>query len=190
MKEIIYSEKYKDFTINIMYDTFGENPLDFEGDDIFIVYDHRDFCLKRDGFVPSEIYFDSYKRNKKTYKGYWIIPLTLYSHSGISLSVGVNKGWDYSFMGFVLVKKQAKWSYKEEQAKNIAKDYIISYNEFLSGEIYCYDIIDKYGENVESCCGYLGDYKTNGMITDCKSVIDGIINHNPIKYSTQLELNF
>ena len=45
---------YKNYSYLIEQDKFTENP-DQWSDDLFLVYDHRNFCIERDGFYPTEI---------------------------------------------------------------------------------------------------------------------------------------
>ena len=116
-KEIIHTEEYKGYKINIHYSEADDSPDDWGDDNLFLVYDHRDFYIKREGFSPQDIY--NYLFNKKTleenninelrdipetnsiteleciysdvieseYEDYYIFEVEAYIHSGISLSL-------------------------------------------------------------------------------------------------------
>jgi hypothetical protein len=69
-ENLIEEIEYRGYTINVCYDINAENPDEWENDDMFIVYDHRDFCVKRKGFNPREI-FDVFQ-TKNLYDNYHI----------------------------------------------------------------------------------------------------------------------
>jgi hypothetical protein len=47
---------YKGYKIKIRQCEDYESPNDWENPDMFLVYQHRDFTVKRDGFNPEDIY--------------------------------------------------------------------------------------------------------------------------------------
>ena len=48
--------EYKGYYYDIIQDEYAESPDDWGNTDIFLVYDHRQFWVERDGFDPEEIY--------------------------------------------------------------------------------------------------------------------------------------
>lgn len=162
MEKIIY-EGYR---IKIRQDDSAESPDEWINEDVFLVYDHRDFYVKRDNFNPSDIikwlnikrildcpvsgdedqeelkeeleeYFD--------YSAYYIYPVYAYIHSGVSLSLGKSSypftcPWDTSMRGFVLVDKTDETT--EEKAYELAEGLINTWNQYLSGEVYGF-IVEK-----------------------------------------------
>ena len=56
MEQPIHTEEYKDYKIKIFHDTSEDNPDDWGNDDVFLVFDHRQFHVERKGFKPQDIY--------------------------------------------------------------------------------------------------------------------------------------
>lgn len=161
-----------------------DSPNEWGNEDMFLVYDHRQFNIEREGFKPTMIYnwLQSSEKEKEehfveNYSNYWIFPVYAYIHSGISLSLGnseypFNCNWDTSMRGYILVEKE---KYIEgnlpiittkPEAKQYAKGLISSWNQYLSGEVYKFEIIKKVTceccnnveeESLDSCCGFYGE---------------------------------
>lgn len=181
MSELKEKIDYKGFNIDIYYDTDAESPDIWGNEDSFIVYDHRQFYVQRDGFNPDDIW-DTLEEGKKLYEGYWIFPLYAYIHSGVSLSLGSGTcRWDTSMKGFALVKREAGWSYKREQAGSIAEATIKEWNEYLSGEVYGYET------EGDSCFGYIGDEGLEQAIEEAKSSLDYYMEDTRSKHFNQLK---
>lgn len=165
---------YRGVDIEIEQDQYAESPDHWGNDDCFLVYDHRDFYVKEEGFDPAEI-FDIFQ-TKNIYKGYWIFPLYAYIHSGVALSLGrdsypFNDRWDVSYKGFVLVKRQIKWSWTKGKAKEIAESVVKEWNTYLSGDVWGYNI-EQFND---SCWGYYG-YDT--CLEEAKKIVDWHLEEN------------
>lgn len=137
------------------------------GNDLFLVYDHRQLRVMKEGFEPIDI-FEYLEHNKNLdseeiddrYDDYFIFPVDAYIHSGIHLSLGstVNypdRRWDVSTTGYVLVKKDSfdypKWREKyhagksdEEVAKVLAQGSLNTWNKYLSGDVWGMRILKQY----------------------------------------------
>lgn len=184
MEERVKEVDYRGYRIAVEYDTDPQSPDDWGNDDMFLVYDHRQFFVKREGFNPDDI-FEALEENKKTFDGYWFFPVYAYIHSGVSLSLGRNSypftdRWDVSFKGFALVKRMKGWSWMEDQAYDIAESLIKEWNKYLSNEVYGFNIYDldedgDEGDSIDSCWGYFGSDGIDQLIEECKGTIDHII---------------
>ena len=196
MEEDIY---YKGYKIKIREDEDTDSPDDWGDENLFLVYDHRQFTVKRKDFEPQDIY-----ENGLAYeKNYWIFPVEAYIHSGVSLRLfnGTKQcRWDSSVSGYILASKSEFDNL--ETATNAAEGLIETWNQYLSGEVYGYiiekpnttyliskekfdrlkfendlatleqefDIEDEW-EEVDSCWGYYGQ---DAAIDEAKSVIDSL----------------
>jgi len=201
---------YKAHVINIHYDEHAESPDSWGNDDVFLVYDHRQFFVERNGFNPDDI-FETMQAGKKTYDGYWFFPVYAYIHSGVSLSLGrtgypFNCPWDTSFKGFALVKREKGWSYTEEKARKIALSIVEEWNDYLSGQVYGFVAETQDGEHIDSCWGFYGDEGMDEAISQAKGAIDWHIadqkkshfeqlktwikNRVPLQYRSPLQLSF
>lgn len=148
------------FTGKIFQDEMAESPDIWGNEDTFIVYDHRQFTVKRKGFDPETI-FEALQNKRKTFDGYWFFPVYAYIHSGVALSLGKNSypftcNWDTSFRGFALVKRQKGWTYTSNKAYKVAESLIEEWNQYLSGDVYGYQIEGPDGNDLDSCWGFYG----------------------------------
>ena len=169
---------YKNYSYLIKQDSFAENP-DIDLDDLFLVYDHRDFCVERKEFYPPEI--NDYLNGDTDYdfSNFWIFPVYAYIHSEVSLSLSHNGDrWDTSMRGYVLVNKNIKEDFNEELAKNYADDLIKEWNMYLSGDvydlrIYKFDICDHCGHEEETLIEFItGIYGYDEVEQLAKEYID------------------
>ena len=189
MSDIIETIQYKGHEIEVFSDEDAESPNDWGNDEIFLVYDHRDFCVKREGFDPDDI-FERMQDGKKTYDGYWFFPVYAYIHSGVALSLGSNQflpypfndRWNVSFKGFALVKRARGAWWNENKAYEAAEGLIKTWNQYLSGEVY------GYTSEVGGCCGFYGDKGMAQMIKEAKDEIDLYINRQIKGHLKQLKV--
>lgn len=180
--------------LKIYQDEPHESPNDWGNEDIFLVYDHRQFTVKREGFEPRAIFdhvsyppkpiqgaksADEYAEeleeweNEKpySYEEYHIFPVYAYIHSGVALSLGRNKypfndRWDVSSTGFLLIKKEEFPDKTDEYIFSLGEGTIKEWNQYLSGEIYRFDIVEQKEctschhieeKELDSCGGFYGD---------------------------------
>lgn len=184
-KEII---NYRGIDIEISQDEYCESPDHWGNTDIFLVYNHRQFDVRRKGFEPRDI-FDylqslNHPNDEYDFSEYYIFGVDAYIHSGVHLSLANTRNypdrrWDVSTTGFILVSKkdidfplQKKHNPKlenktnEEIARHYAESLIETWNEYLSGDVWGYN--SEYG----SCWGFYGDSGKEQMIEEAKSEID------------------
>jgi len=101
-----------------------------------------------------------------------VIPVSCYEHGGITISAsGRRAGWDMfdsGQLGFVYVSHEdVKKEYKVkrltkkvlEQAEKTLRGEVETYDDYLTGQVYGYIIEDENNEQLDSCWGFLGDYK-------------------------------
>lgn len=176
---------YRGIDIEIIVDDDAQSPDNWGNDDVFLVYDHRDFYVDRKGYDPNNI-FEAMQAKQKTFDGYYYFPLFAYIHSGVALSLGKNTypfscPWDTSFKGFVLVKRE-KYNWTRKQAHKSASSLVNVWNDYLSGNVYGYNV-----EDIDSCWGFYGDYESNGMIDEAKQAIDSHIREQRKSHFRQLK---
>lgn len=102
-------------------------------------------------------------------KGF-VLPLTLYDHSGISMSVGIDRGWDSSHVGYIYITKETmdKENISPENVENVLRGEVNLYDEYLRGEIFYVRVEkeDAVGNHLldEGCSGFYGtDFDENGL---------------------------
>ena len=109
-----------------------------------------------------------------------ILPLYLYDHSGITISCGhsypYNDRWDAGQVGWIYASHDnirqeygALNSATIEKARQTLISETNTYDSYIRGECYGYTI-DKNGKALDSCWGFIGDFKD--VIEDMKSYAD------------------
>lgn len=143
--------EYKGCKIRIVADDNPERPNEWGDDSTFLVYDHRQFMVKRDGFEPRDIwgYFNGEDASMGfLYEDYYAFPVEAYIHSGVKLSLyeaDITCQFDSSVTGYVLVKTKVESMtgikfITESMAKERAEGLLEIWNQYLSGEVYGYII--------------------------------------------------
>lgn len=100
-----------------------------------------------------------------------ILPLGLYDHSGITMYVGDGPavcdaaGWDSGQVGWIyMTREQVKAEYVVQRLtkkvlararESLAMEVRI-YDQYLTGDVYGYEIRDARGRDVDSCWGMYG----------------------------------
>ena len=181
----IESIDYKKYTINVFYDDNCESPNDWGNDEVFLVGYHRDFWIDLNKKISKELAIAIAEKDKdysyeveEYLKKYHVFELEAYIHSGVNLSLSYegnypDRRWDVSQLGLVFVLKKV---YKtEEKAIEAAISLIETWNQYLSGDVYGFDIEDSKGEIIDSCLGYYGKKGREEMIKEAKLVINSEI---------------
>lgn len=159
--------------LEIVEDAYPRSPDEWGNEDIFLVYEHRQFTVEREGFKPEEIY-------NIAPEGYHVFVVYAYIHGGVSLSLGGGAcSWDTSSTGYILVKKDE--GIKDEKAS--AQCLIEEWNQYLGGSVYGFKLYDlepykKVYENkaidiesgedmieVDACWGYYADSEEDALKT-------------------------
>lgn len=114
------------------------------------------------------------QRIRKQYPGAIVLEVWMYDHSGIRLDVEPFYGraqhaeWDSGQFGVIYaLPKQIREFFEvkritpkiREQARLRLKSEIEAYDQYVSGDVWCYDVENDDGDQVETGCGYFGlDY--------------------------------
>ena len=93
-----------------------------------------------------------------------LLPLYIYDHSGITMNTtGFSCPWDSSQVGFIYVSKdeickEFGWKYltkkRINRAKEILRNEVNTYDQYIRGDVYGYTIIDPSGNLFDSCWGF------------------------------------
>jgi hypothetical protein len=104
-----------------------------------------------------------------------ILPLYLYDHSGISISTGAfSCRWDSGQIGFIFISKEKAiqefggkivTAKLKERLVRILEGEVETYDQYVRGEVYGFQIVDEYDDIVDSCYGFYGNsHKESGML--------------------------
>lgn len=154
-------------TVAIHPDQDPESPRDWDNVGTMVCW-HRNYRLgdKHEYKTPQDfIESDDYKTAAV------ILPLRLYDHSGITMSVGSGPspfdpgGWDSGQVGWIFVgpeRAKSEWGDGPDglaKADKYLRGEVETYDQFLTGAVYGFVIKDESGNQVDSCWGHYGmDY--------------------------------
>ena len=96
------------------------------------------------------------------------LPLYLYDHSGITMATHPITGccFDEGVVGWIFVsRKKVREEYgwkritaeREMLIRQYLKSEVEQYDQYLTGDVWYYDIEDESGDILDSCCGFYGE---------------------------------
>ena len=152
--------------INIYQDDHSfESPREWDNMGTMLCW-HRNYRLGDENPFKHPDSFEEWREeNKKDIAV--ILPLFLYDHSGITMSTGsFHDPWDSGQVGWIYAtKKDVRESFMVnrvtksilERATKLLQSEVDTYDQYLRGDIYGYEVIDKItGEDLDSCWGFYG----------------------------------
>lgn len=190
--------KYTQKRVRIVDDEFATNPRE-DAEYNHMVCLHRKYNLgdtdKSLGYSKKELenmangWGALEKILRKEHDAVVILPLYLYDHGGITMNTtGFSCPWDGGQVGFIYhTKKDIKAMYPKfetitSKRKALLKGYLVAaveeYDHYLSGECYGYVLeeltCEKCGtwKEIDSCYGFLGPYKTSGILEYARQEAD------------------
>lgn len=92
----------------------------------------------------------------------YIAPITRYEHGNVQYLLGAYSGWDYSVCGFYIVTKKQRDDFddtwrsrevREEEYRKVIEGELNSYNAWVNGEVYCFQLFDDKGNIEDSLYG-------------------------------------
>ena len=99
-------------------------------------------------------------------ESYYVRPLYLYDHGGITISMGsFADSWDSGQVGWITLRKldayaewpQCDWASVDAWAHHAMEAEVVEYDQYLTGDVWGAVIEDADGEELESCWGFFGD---------------------------------
>ena len=206
--------KYKDYTIQITSDECPINPRSDDFDSCLgtLVAFHRRYSLSDDKHLSDGSKLKAENFNNfdemiahvnKVEGGIVWLPVYMYDHSGITINTGGYNSidsarWDWGQLGFIYVsKKKARdwysWKTITKTRINKLEEYlrneIKTFDQYLTGEVYDYQILTPDGEEDDSCWGFYGsNHEESGLMEQAKNSIDCDIQHRLKTEGIQTEL--
>lgn len=180
--------EYKGYTIHIKYDEDPVNPREEFDNLTKMVCFHRRYNLGDEHSYDSSDYSgwdevqEAIIQNENAVA---ILPLYLYDHSGITMYTTGNTtyhqhaAWDSGQVGFIFITREAAineygWKHitkaRREKLEEYCRGDVETYDQYLTGQVYGYEIEDPDGCDKDSCWGFFGDMKY--CIEEAKSVVD------------------
>ena len=110
------------------------------------------------------------------------LPLYLYDHSGITMNTtGFSCRWDSGLVGCIYAdynKIRSWYGVKKvtknliEKVKDMFRSEVKEYDNYISGNVYCYTIL-KDNEEMDSC----GGYPYEDALLEAKAIVDNMASH-------------
>lgn len=167
-------EKLEEFvhnncTVKIFIDPEPSNPRTDWDNGTIIAHWHSRYKLGE-----SRISQCSADELKKQYEEFnnpilHIMPLYLFDHSGISISVQeFSSTWDSGQVGWVFiteskVKEMGFTDTSPKSLKEIIESEVKNYDAYLNGRVYGYEVYSRHKKLIDSCWGFIDD------IDDCRN---------------------
>jgi hypothetical protein len=163
MKKDYVSEKVMgDHKVRVFYDNDPESPREWDNLGTMVCFHPRyDLGDKHSYDKRSELKNDIMENENV----HTILPLYLYDHSGITISTSpFSCQWDTTQVGFIFISKEKVKSegIDETKVEEYLKNEVKTYDQYLRGEVYGYEIIKvttcnlgcEHEEFIESSYGY------------------------------------
>lgn len=198
MDESIETINHKGYQIKIYQNDMAEDPREWENLGTMMCF-HNHYTLG-DKHNYSEDDFSSwrdvYDFIMKEYDPLWIIPLSLYDHSGITISHGSPScPWDSGYVGFHFIPKaKVREEYSVKRISKKLKEEIRirldceleTYDNYLRGSVYGYQIEHPERDELDSCWGFYGwDHEKSGLLTDAESSVEWDIKDREEEYQKE-----
>jgi len=122
--------------------------------------------------------------------GYLILPIYLYDHSGITISVGPFAcPWDSGQAGWIICDNETidkDFNGDRDLAEKALRAEVKLYDDYLTGNVYGFIVEEWDGEtweHVDSCFGFFGDdIHTNGIADHLDSDLIDLAENAEVEY--------
>lgn len=188
MNDSIKTKKLNNgYTVNVHYDNDPQSPREWCNAGTVALINRSRYSFADEKLPHDEIQaiIDD--------PDYLSLPIYIYDHSGITINTtGFSCSWDSGQCGIIYISKSdaiKEWGKKiltrtvKQKTLDYLKGEIKTLDQFVTGSVYGYEILDENGDNVSSCWGFYGS------IDECMN--EGVCEAEAIHPDAgQLELNF
>lgn len=177
---------YRGYEIKVYPDTDPcDSPRDWDNLGTMVLWHRRYQVGDEHSFNDPDEFQEFLKENPAI-----VLPVYGYDHGGLTISTTVERGWHhYSWDGgqlgyiYVTLEKVRKEYNKKHVSKQLRErimgyleQEVVTYNDYLTGNIYGYKIINPDGEELDSLWGFYGyNHKESGLLEQAQSYIDNDI---------------
>ena len=164
----------------VSYDEWAESPRNWDNLSKMIFFGKHSHLGDKHN-INSDDYNGWEELEQAIRKEYNVVILEkvyAYSHGGMTISTSpFSCPWDSGTLGFVIITKEdikENYGWKVLTKKrldkainfldNIIKGEIKVLDNYINGEVFSFQIQDEAGDIEDSCCGFYGDIKENGIL--------------------------
>jgi hypothetical protein len=201
--EVIETEQYKGYTIEIYPDHCDESPREWDNLCELHCWHRRmslgDFNYNPDNDSSREELNAKLREAKKNRD--IVLPLYIYQHSGVALSLTntvypFNDQWDAGQVGFVIIRRKEALTNMIPERKilaqkrrkrciAIAEAEIGTYNQYFCGDVYGYCITKN--DTDEDKDSYWDFYGREEVMREAKSVVDYYVEQDRKEHQKRLK---
>jgi hypothetical protein len=179
--ETVKTEMYKGYDIKIYPDTNGESPREWENLCEFHIA-HRRYSFGDKNYTSKEE-IDAVEQEAIA-NGDTVLPLYMYDHSGISISLlPFSCPFDSGQVGIVIIRRaiiinehndmENNEQAIKQLAINMAQSEVHILDMYLRGEVYYYSVSQEGEEDIiDNCSGYYG---LDDAMSQAKESVDYIV---------------
>jgi len=164
MDTLVSSETYGNTTVEIHIDLDAPDPRqEFDRAGVLVLFhrwmslgDSHPFTAEDD--LPKDIY-EYYGHGSILIPVYGMDHGAFYIRAGRSFSDVDPGGWDSGFLGWAVMPEEiieGEFGGDRKMAVASLRGEIEEYAAYVSGDVFGYVVINKHGEEVESCWGFYG----------------------------------
>lgn len=181
--------EYKGFNINTFYDDCPYCPREDDNLGTMACFHNRYTLGDKVEFSTDDFNgWDEMEKHIRNKLGAVVcFPLYLYDHSQQSISTesfcgrAVHAEWDSGRIGFIYATKEdirKNWVVKRVSKKllkdteRILKSEVATYDQYIQGNVFGFNIEDAEGNRIDSCGGYIGEDYYDNMVAEAKSTLD------------------
>lgn len=155
--------------LKIGYDEYADSPRNWDNLGKICVSNRCKYTSDESGFNGCDVLeWEDAKEDKATLerKGYVVLPLSVYDHSGVKMYIGGKRdAWDSGQIGWYIVSKddiRKEYNVKRISKKLLAKvesvmeSEINTYDAYMNGNVYNFTLYHN-DEEIDSCGGFYDD---------------------------------
>lgn len=205
MFETVERMVYNGYTINVAQDPDPMDPRkEFDNLGTMVCF-HRRYNLGDEHDLRAEDFTgweDMKQHLRKSLGAVIILPLYLYDHGGLRMKVGSFQGmlpqghaeFDSGPVGFIYIteekiKEEGLDDRTPDKIEDLLRSEVNVYDDYLSGAVYGYQVIDADGEEIHSCWGFYGyDHNKSGLVEAAQHEVEAEIYHRLKTEGIQQEL--
>jgi len=111
-----------------------------------------------------------------------ILPIYMYEHSGVTINTtGFSCPWDSGRLGLIFISREKineefNKSRTDKQIEEYLQNEVAVYDQFLTGDVWGFRMLDSRGEEKDACWGFYGD----------DPIENGMVDHLDEKYRKEL----
>lgn len=133
----------------------GDEQPDYPADEFFMRLMQEREAEVHGKYPPDEIAPEHLERYIA--KHFYVLPLYLYDHSGLTMNTGgFSCAWDSGQVGWIYMSRERAGKERIPDPLAHLRMEVAEYDQYLTGDVWGYEITDTDGHHLDSCWGFYG----------------------------------